>query len=136
MPGIDMSPEEIALSLFTFCNAARIVGYLPQIICTLRDKSGGASTSLASWSMFLTANLSVVPYAILNAKDPLMAAIFGANAVCCVAIVAGTLWKRRQRSQMGARRLIGPVLIAEAHRVSTIRNRGENAAFSAVHPNG
>jgi hypothetical protein len=102
-----MTRQEIALSLFTFCNAVRVVGYCPQILCTMRDKTGGASTSVASWSMFLAANLSVVPYAIVNVKDTLMAAVFATNAVCCVAIVLGTLWKRRQCAPMSAPPMLG-----------------------------
>lgn len=91
-----MTREDIALSLFTLFSAVRVLGYFPQIVCTLRDTSGGASTSISAWTMFLAGHLSVVPYAILNMKDVLMAAAFGANALCCAVVILGTLWKRRR----------------------------------------
>lgn len=85
------------LTLFTVCNGVRVLGYIPQILCTFRDRTGGASTSIITWAIFLTANLSVVPYALVNMNDAPMALVFTANAACCGVIILGTLWKRRRR---------------------------------------
>jgi len=41
-----MTREEIAFGLFTLCNAVRILGYIPQMLCTMRDETGGPSTSV------------------------------------------------------------------------------------------
>jgi hypothetical protein len=90
-----MNPEQITLILFTLFNIIRILGYLPQLALSLRDTSGGASTSIATWVMFCAANTSAAAYAHINAGDALMATLFGANALCCLAIAAVTFGKRR-----------------------------------------
>jgi hypothetical protein len=98
-----MTSEQITLILFTIFNMIRIIGYLPQIVLSLRDTSGGASTSIATWMMFFSANISAAAYAMVNAKDPLMALLFGGNALCCLAIALLTYWKRRALIRMLAR---------------------------------
>jgi len=90
-----MTAEQISLTLFTLFNMIRIVGYLPQLVLSLRDTSGGASTSIVTWAMFCAANASAAAYAHINAGDALMATLFGANALCCFAIAAVTFGKRR-----------------------------------------
>lgn len=90
-----MTAEQITLILFTLFNIIRIAGYLPQLVLSLRDTSGGASTSIATWVMFCAANTSAAAYAHINAGDTLMATLFGANALCCLAIAAVTFGKRR-----------------------------------------
>jgi hypothetical protein len=91
-----MTSEQITLILFTIFNMLRIIGYLPQIVLSLRDTSGGASTSITAWMMFFSANISAAAYAVVNAKDPLMALLFGGNALGCLAIALLTYWKRRE----------------------------------------
>ena len=97
-----MTAEQITLILFTICNMIRILGYFPQMVLSLRDTSGGASTSIATWLMFFSANTSAAAYAQVNANDPLMAFLFGLNALCCLAIALLTFWKRRQRLRANA----------------------------------
>jgi hypothetical protein len=87
--------EEATLTLFTFCNSIRIFGYLPQLLRSARDESGGSSTSITTWALFFAANTSTAAYALVNANDPLMALMFSLNALCCVFITVVTLWKRR-----------------------------------------
>lgn len=94
-----MTVEEFTLWLFTLCNAARVIAYLPQLAQTLRDTSGGESTSVTSWLLFLVSHLSVTAYAFINLHDVLMGAVFATNSLFCAAIVGITIWKRRRFSR-------------------------------------
>jgi uncharacterized protein with PQ loop repeat len=90
-----MSLEEITLALFAASNSIRVIGYLPQIHKAAIDKSGAASISLMTWFIFLIANVSTVAYALVNLSDFALAACFLVNGLCCVAILAIVIWKRR-----------------------------------------
>jgi hypothetical protein len=92
-----MTVEEVTLALFTVCNSVRIFGYLPQLVCSSRDVSGGSSTSVTTWAVFFAANASTAAYALVHTRDPLMALMFSLNALCCVLITIVTLCKRRLR---------------------------------------
>ena len=89
-----MTAEQITLALFTIFNVLRIVGYFPQIVRSLRDRSGGASTSMLTWFTFFGANASAAAYAAFNVDDWLMALLFFVNAICCAVVSLVTLWKR------------------------------------------
>lgn len=98
-----MSLSEATLLLFTFCNAARIIAYLPQIHAAARDQTGSRAVSRATWTLFLFAHLSGVAYAIINLGEVKLALIFAGNAACCVAILVATaLSRRRHREKSGA----------------------------------
>jgi hypothetical protein len=90
-----MTAQDFTLTLFTLCNAVRIFGYVPQILRSLRDTSGAASTSVMTWIVFFAGNASATAYAAINVHDWLMATIFGVNAICCAAITLLTLWQRQ-----------------------------------------
>src|SRR3712207_3031630 len=47
-----------------------------------------------SWTLFGVSHLSTVAYAILVVDDWRMAAVFAANALCCLIILSLTAWKR------------------------------------------
>lgn len=94
-----MLTEQITLTIFTFCNAVRVLGYLPQIMRSLNDRTGGASTSRTTWIVFFASNTSTLVYALVNLKDVLMATLFGINALCCAVIAVLTLWKRYGATQ-------------------------------------
>ena len=110
-----MTLQDITLSLFTICSSIRIFGYLPQLLRTARDTSGGASTSVTTWIVFLAANASVVAYAIVNVKDVVMATVFGVNVLCCALIAFSTLWKRHRfaatRSPLPERTIVSPAAL-------------------------
>ena len=89
-----MTSAEIALALFTLCNSVRVFAYVPQIIAVARDPGGASASSLTTWELFAVSNLSTVAYAVLLAEDWRMAALFVANALCCVVILGLTVWKR------------------------------------------
>ncbi len=93
-----MTLEEMTLTLFAACNGARIIAYLPQLLKAATDKNGAASISLMTWLLFMIANLSTVAYALINQSDWWLAACFTGNALCCVAIVLITSWKRRSHA--------------------------------------
>jgi hypothetical protein len=90
-----MTLEGITLALFTLCNTFRLLGYLPQLLRSTRDQSGGSSTSVTTWAMFSTANASTAAYAVVHSQDALMALLFSLNTLCCMLITSITLWKRQ-----------------------------------------
>lgn len=94
-----MTVEEFTLWLFTVCNAARVIAYVPQLTQTLRDTSGGEATSATSWLLFLVSHLSVTLYAFINLHDVLMGTVFATNSLFCMAIVGVTIFKRRRFAQ-------------------------------------
>jgi uncharacterized protein with PQ loop repeat len=90
-----MPPEEITLALFAASNTIRVLAYLPQIHKAATDRHGASSISFMTWMLFLIANLSTVGYALVNRSDWMLAVCFSINALCCLAILAITCWKRR-----------------------------------------
>jgi uncharacterized protein with PQ loop repeat len=90
-----MTLQEITLALFVMCNSIRIVAYVPQILKAATDKNGASAISLMTWLLFLVANLSTVAYALVNRADWGLATCFTGNALCSVAILGITYWKRR-----------------------------------------
>jgi uncharacterized protein with PQ loop repeat len=93
-----MTLEEMTLTIFAACNGARIIAYVPQLLKAATDKNGAVSISLMTWLLFCIANLSTVAYALINRSDWWLAACFAGNALCCVAIVVITSWKRRSHA--------------------------------------
>lgn len=91
-----MTPTDLALLLFTACNGARVVAYVPQIARVIRDRQGALAVSCMTWSMFALANLSTVLYGALVVKDLSIVLIFGLNTVACLLVVVLTLYKRRR----------------------------------------
>jgi hypothetical protein len=89
-----MTLRDYSLTAFTVLNGARIVAYLPQIICVYRDRAGASSVSMMTWGMFFSANIATVFYALTVSRDTIVAGIFAANAVACIFIFALILRKR------------------------------------------
>jgi hypothetical protein len=89
-----MTLADYSFTAFTVLNGARIVAYLPQIVCVHRDRAGASSVSMMTWGMFFSANMATVFYALAVIGDRIMAGVFAANAVFCIAIFALTLRKR------------------------------------------
>ena len=90
-----MTSAQIALALFTTCNTVRVFAYWPQIVRIGRDRQGAQAISYATWSLFAVSHLSTAFYALAVARDDYMAIIFLVNTLCCVTILALTLYKRR-----------------------------------------
>lgn len=89
-----MTLGEAAFLAFSACNFLRLGSYVPQIIRVARDQHGASCISFTSWSIFLLANSTTAAHAAVNLGDGFLAMISGVNAICCLAIVALTAWKR------------------------------------------
>jgi hypothetical protein len=91
-----MTIADITFALFTFCNSARVIAYLPQITKAATDRDGAQAISFTTWGLFLVSNASAVAYALVNKDDWTMASLFLANAVGCSAIILIGVLKRCQ----------------------------------------
>ena len=89
----------MTLALFATCNSLRIVACVPQILKAVTDRNGVSSISLATWFLFLVANLSSVAYALINRSELGLAACFAGNALCSAAILLITYCKRRSHGR-------------------------------------
>jgi uncharacterized protein with PQ loop repeat len=85
---------DVALVVFTVCNTARVFAYLPQMVKISRDRQGASAISYTTWVLFGVSHLSTTAYAVLVLNDWRMAAVFAANALCCIIIVGLTVWRR------------------------------------------
>lgn len=90
-----MTKIDLALVLFTTCNAFRVLAYVPQIIRVLQDEHGASAISYTTWSLFAVSHISTVLYAAIAVGDYTMALVFAVNAACCGAIIGLTAYKRR-----------------------------------------
>jgi hypothetical protein len=97
-----MTLAEYSFGAFAVLNAARLVGYVPQLLRVHRDRNGAEAISLATWCLFAAANLATVSYAYVVADDAAMTIVFSLNAFGCLAIVGLTAWKRIERAQWRA----------------------------------
>ncbi len=97
-----MTSAEFAVALFAACNSARVLAYIPQVVRVARDHGGARAISCMTWTSFAVANMSTVIYALLVVSDWRMAAIFGANAACCLIIVAVTAYKRLEAGRLAS----------------------------------
>src|SRR5258707_13346183 len=93
-----MTSVDFSMTAFALLNAARIVAYVPQIICVRRDRNGAAGVSLVTWGLFTLANLATVSYALTVSSDRFVAGVFALNTLGCFAIFALTAIKRILRS--------------------------------------
>jgi hypothetical protein len=89
-----MTLQDYSLTAFAVLNGARLVAYVPQILCVFRDQSGASSVSLMTWGLFCSANLATVIYALTVTGDRLIAGVFTLNTVGCVVVFALILKKR------------------------------------------
>jgi len=91
-----LTAADLAFLSFTACNSVRVFAYVPQIRSVARDRNGASAISLTTWGMFAVSHLSTMAYGHFVVADGKMALIFGANTLCCLAILALTLAKRAQ----------------------------------------
>lgn len=89
-----MTSADLSMTAFALLNGARIIAYVPQIICIRRDYHRAASVSLLTWGLFTLANLATISYALVVSGDRLVAGVFALNTLGCSAIFALTLIKR------------------------------------------
>jgi hypothetical protein len=87
-----MHIEDVTMTMFAACNGIRVVAYIPQIYKAFTHRNEPSAISGTTWGLFFVANVSTVAYAIVNRSDYWLAACFGLNAVCCVAILLAAFW--------------------------------------------
>jgi uncharacterized protein YjiS (DUF1127 family) len=117
-------PAGLAAVTFAACNSARVLAYIPQIVRIAHDQNGSPGVSCLTWAGFAAANFSTVAYALV-ASAWIMAAVFGVNAVFCLAIVTLTAWKRFQ-SGGGATRVIEGVATDSSRGAHVLTQAKEN----------
>ncbi|RTL72823.1 MAG: hypothetical protein EKK41_02815 [Hyphomicrobiales bacterium] len=91
----------LALS-FAMFNGLRLVSYVPQIFVLARDTSGARSISLASYMIWTGANATTALYVWSRLGDAPVAMLNAVNTLCCVVVIALTLYKRTQSRLAGA----------------------------------
>ena len=92
-----MTLADLSMTAFALLNGARVVAYLPQIVCVYRDANGAAAVSLLTWVMFTAANLATVSYALTVTADMMVAGVFALNAISCLIITVLILVRRMER---------------------------------------
>jgi hypothetical protein len=111
-----MTMADIAYWLFTISNALRIASYLPQIYRVAVDPYGASAIAYSTWLLWTIANAATALYAVYNVFDPHLAAINLLNALCCLAVILLTVYKRRAfrlNRVKGAPRAVDVVQTAE-----------------------
>ena len=89
-----MTLADLALTAFALCNSARVLAYVPQLICAGRDRHGASAISLTTWTLFAASNVSTTAYAIVQLGDLAVACVFALNTLFCLAIVGVAARKR------------------------------------------
>jgi hypothetical protein len=92
-----MTLAEYSMTAFALLNGARVVAYMPQIICVYRDPNGAVAVSLLTWIMFTASNLATVSYALTVSCDLMVAGVFALNALGCLIIMALIAMRRIAR---------------------------------------
>jgi hypothetical protein len=90
-----MMMADVSYWLFTIFNLLRIASYLPQIYRVARDQYGASAIAYSTWALWTAANGSTAFYAVYNVFDLPLAAINLLNALCCLAVILLTIYKRR-----------------------------------------
>jgi hypothetical protein len=90
----DMTLADLTLVVFTVCNSARVLAYVPQIWKTTTDDQGAKAISSATWALFLVSHISTAAYAVVNRGDWGMTTMFLADAAACAAILLLAAWRR------------------------------------------
>ena len=94
-----MTLAEYSMTAFALLNGARVLAYMPQIICVYRDPNGAVAVSLLTWVMFTAANLATVSYALTVSGDLMVAGVFALNTLGCLIITALIAMRRIARFQ-------------------------------------
>ena len=72
---------------------------VPQIAKVTRARDRAEAISLLTWTLWTLSNVTTSVYGALIVRDALLMAIFAANAVCCVIVIAIVLWKRKRHDE-------------------------------------
>ena len=100
-----MQISDLTLAGFLLFGSIRILSYLPQIICVVRDHNGASAISYTTWSTWTLANIATASYAGVNLGDPYLAGVSCIYALCCALVLSLTVIKRSgHRRQHGVSR--------------------------------
>ena len=103
---------------FTVMNTLRILAYVPQMLKAAQDANGASAISYATWTLFLISHLTTIAYALVGPGDLVMALVFAANTLACLAIISIT-WVKRRR--FAARLVQGPKIVDWSPECATLR---------------
>ena len=95
-----MTLADYSMMAFALLNGARVLAYMPQIVCVYRDTNGAPSVSLVTWLMFAAANLATVSYALTVTSDLVVAGVFALNTLSCLIITALVAVRRVARCRI------------------------------------
>lgn len=96
-----MTVPEAVFIAFSFFNALQIVSYIPQIVAVARDANGATAISYSSWAVWMGGGAATTAYALINIWDIWLAMVNGVHAVCCLAVIVLTAWKRARLAASG-----------------------------------
>jgi hypothetical protein len=94
-----MGLADISFYLFTLFNALRVMSYLPQLAKVAWDQNGATAISYSTWALWTMANATTSLHAYVNLRDPTLTLVNLLNALCCGAVIALTMLKRRRHQE-------------------------------------
>lgn len=104
-----MSSDEFVTAAFGATNLLRLAGYLPQIWCVARDRTGAPAISCLGWSLWTAANATTALYAWTHWRDLPLTLINGGNAIGCGCVIVLVLAHRARLRRQAAAAARGPL---------------------------
>ncbi|HWI97371.1 MAG TPA: PQ-loop domain-containing transporter [Burkholderiales bacterium] len=95
--------EQVVIGAYAAVNSLRVFSYLPQIAKVTRARDRVEAISLLTWTLWTFSNVTTSIYGAMIVGDPLLMSIFAANAVCCLAVIAIVVWKRKCHDEQALR---------------------------------
>jgi hypothetical protein len=79
---------------FAAFSGLRTISYVPQIIRIAKDQNGASAISYPTWLLWTGAHASTGLYAAMNLNDVWLAIGSSIYALCCMAVICLTVFKR------------------------------------------
>lgn len=89
-----MNSDNLIVLAYGLSNALRLASYVPQLWRVARDRGGAQAISCLSWNLWTAANATTALYAWTQLHDLALTVVNAGNALCCIAVVLITLFKR------------------------------------------
>jgi len=86
-------PEATWLAFAAF-SGLRTISYVPQIVRIAKDCNGASAISYPTWLLWTGAHASTGVYAAINLNDVWLAVGSSIYALCCMAVISLTAFKR------------------------------------------
>jgi hypothetical protein len=97
-----MNSDNLVVLAYGLSNALRLASYVPQLWRVARDRGGAQAISCLSWNLWTAANATTALYAGTQLHDLALTVVNAGNALCCIAVVLITLFKRAALRRPGA----------------------------------